>query len=170
MDSLRMLLAERDYAEISIGDIAERATVNRATFYAHYTDKQDLLAGMLRQEFEDLIFTRLFPGVPFRTENVVALSVVVFQFMGSLLGGCAKKASELGPLASPIVQETLCVHIKKWLEVDPDAMTYFSGASRSAVAGALSWSIYGGALEWSRLAHRKPADKASKEIVSLFLR
>jgi AcrR family transcriptional regulator len=41
--ALMQLIRERDYDEITVGDIAERANVGRSTFYAHYTDKDDLL-------------------------------------------------------------------------------------------------------------------------------
>lgn len=37
------LIVERDYDEISIGDITDAADVGRSTFYAHFTDKDDLL-------------------------------------------------------------------------------------------------------------------------------
>ena len=50
--ALRELLRERSYDEISVSDIAERATVNRATFYAHFLDKQDLATTMLREDLE----------------------------------------------------------------------------------------------------------------------
>lgn len=37
------LIGLRDYDEISVMDIAEAANVGRSTFYAHFTDKDDLL-------------------------------------------------------------------------------------------------------------------------------
>src|SRR5207245_2778046 len=37
------LFQEKGFAAISIQDITERATVNRATFYAHFPDKYALL-------------------------------------------------------------------------------------------------------------------------------
>ena len=43
MDALIGLLAVKRYDEISINDIVERANVGRATFYAHFQDKDDLL-------------------------------------------------------------------------------------------------------------------------------
>jgi AcrR family transcriptional regulator len=36
----------KTFNEISVRDIAEAATVNRATFYDHYTDKYALLDAM----------------------------------------------------------------------------------------------------------------------------
>jgi AcrR family transcriptional regulator len=37
------LVPEQGFAAISVQDIADRATLNRATFYLHYGDKTDLL-------------------------------------------------------------------------------------------------------------------------------
>jgi AcrR family transcriptional regulator len=44
------LTVERGFADITVRDIAERAMVNRATFYRHYLDKFDLL----KQYMEDI--------------------------------------------------------------------------------------------------------------------
>jgi AcrR family transcriptional regulator len=48
------LLRERDYDQIGIGDIIERADVGRSTFYAHYEDKDDLLVSGLEGQLEDM--------------------------------------------------------------------------------------------------------------------
>ncbi|HEX9074480.1 MAG TPA: TetR/AcrR family transcriptional regulator [Anaerolineae bacterium] len=50
-ESLIELAAERGFDAITVGDIAKRATVNRATFYRHYPDKYALL----EQIFKDAI-------------------------------------------------------------------------------------------------------------------
>jgi len=48
------LIGQRDYDEISVMDIAEAANVGRSTFYAHFTDKDDLLrSGTLH--FRDML-------------------------------------------------------------------------------------------------------------------
>ncbi len=42
-ESLIALIAEKGFDAITINDLTDRATLNRATFYLHYRDKQDLL-------------------------------------------------------------------------------------------------------------------------------
>jgi AcrR family transcriptional regulator len=53
-DALVTLVIERGYDKVSVEDIAERADVARATFYAHYAGKDELLT---------LVFTELVDDV-----------------------------------------------------------------------------------------------------------
>lgn len=55
MDALIALLAVKNYDEISINDIVDRANVGRATFYAHYQDKDDLLRSGFERVLDMLI-------------------------------------------------------------------------------------------------------------------
>lgn len=49
LEALIELSAERGFDAITVGDIARRATVNRATFYRHYQDKYDLLEQIFQE-------------------------------------------------------------------------------------------------------------------------
>ncbi|MFI6317833.1 TetR/AcrR family transcriptional regulator [Nonomuraea sp. NPDC050556] len=54
--SLVSLILERGYERLTVQDIIDRADVGRSTFYAHYTDKDDLLLSGLEElasAFED---------------------------------------------------------------------------------------------------------------------
>jgi len=57
-DALVALVNERGYDKVSVEDIAERADVARATFYSHYTSKDDLLATVFG-ELVDEVMERL---------------------------------------------------------------------------------------------------------------
>ena len=58
MESLVRLLARKEFDDISIQEIADEATLNRATFYLHYPDKNALLQAMTAARFRDLIARR----------------------------------------------------------------------------------------------------------------
>ncbi len=53
--ALMALIEEKGFDAISVQDIAERAGVNRATFYLHYRDKQDLLIRTSEAVFDRLV-------------------------------------------------------------------------------------------------------------------
>src|SRR5258708_4037201 len=58
MGSLLRLLSRKEFEDISIQEIADEATLNRATFYLHYPDKNALLQAMTAARFRDLIARR----------------------------------------------------------------------------------------------------------------
>src|SRR6202521_6404659 len=58
MDSLAKLLIKKEFEDISVQEIADEATLNRATFYLHYPDKNALLQAMTGVRFRDLIERR----------------------------------------------------------------------------------------------------------------
>ncbi|TGU93957.1 TetR family transcriptional regulator, partial [Mesorhizobium sp. M8A.F.Ca.ET.173.01.1.1] len=43
MNAFREIAKEKKLVSITVKDITERATVNRATFYAHFYDKYDIM-------------------------------------------------------------------------------------------------------------------------------
>ncbi|MFE6139585.1 MULTISPECIES: TetR/AcrR family transcriptional regulator [Bacillus] len=78
-DSLIELMDEKSYESITIQDITERATVNRATFYRHYEDKEDLLNQsidkMLRELFGDASKFYSVTKDPHELQHYVALHI-----------------------------------------------------------------------------------------------
>jgi AcrR family transcriptional regulator len=52
--ALWKLIPEMGYGAITIQDIADRATLNRTTFYLHYRDKADLLYQGIADVFDEL--------------------------------------------------------------------------------------------------------------------
>ena len=59
----------KEFDAISVQDIAEAATINRATFYDHYTDKFALLECTVASRFMELLAER---GVTFNNSCTAA--------------------------------------------------------------------------------------------------
>jgi len=55
------LMAEKNFEQITINEIAERANVNRGTIYLHYVDKHDLLEQCIEMHLDQL-FQKCPPG------------------------------------------------------------------------------------------------------------
>lgn len=49
--ALTQLLSQKSYHRITVGDIIERADIGRATFYAHFETKDDLLKALSEELF-----------------------------------------------------------------------------------------------------------------------
>jgi AcrR family transcriptional regulator len=56
-DALMSLITEMGYDAITVQHITDRARLNRATFYLHYRDKQDLLTQIIKDVLEELSHT-----------------------------------------------------------------------------------------------------------------
>lgn len=169
-DALRGLLHERGYGDISVGDIADRATVNRATFYAHFEDKRDLAAKMLRGDLEAALLRSLPNRPSMSAQSLHTVATVLFEFMAQTLGSCPKRADDFALSVGPTVQEALESFLRTWLEHDPEALRVFPGAKKDPVATVLSWSLYGAAFRWTHLPRRPPADQSAREIIALLVR
>ncbi len=59
LDAFSSLISEKSFEDITVQDIAARATVNRATFYAHFVDKYALVDNLIREGFAQLLQRRL---------------------------------------------------------------------------------------------------------------
>ena len=83
-EALIALIQEKDYSEITIQDIADRANVNRVTFYLHFRDKQDLLEQSAGAIFIDLT-SKIAPltGESFRLDVPPESMTLVYRYIAA---------------------------------------------------------------------------------------
>ena len=159
------LLAEKSFHAISVQDIAERATLNRATFYAHFEDKYALMDYLVGDLFREALHQRLAVTAPCTLGNLHLLVVTVCEFLAELNSHCPPADHDLDPRIEARVQQELYTFLLSWLEYAP-ANTTSPGAHREAAALVMSWAIFGAGIEWSRGNHTRSADEWARQIVA----
>lgn len=98
LDALQSLVRERSYAELSVGEIADRAGIGRTLFYRHYDDLGDLLRHAGREPIEELFAAQVAIDHEHDdpTEGIraaLALAVAVYRRHGPVLRAIAEGAA-----------------------------------------------------------------------------
>lgn len=141
--AFRELLAEKGFDDISVQDIAERSTLNRATFYDHFTDKFALLEAMISDRFRALIAARMEGTDPSCKSSLRPLILATCDFLAELSSGCQKHQRHFEPFVESSVRTVL-------------RQTVINGQCKDRAihpelkATMVSWAITGAAIQWSR--------------------
>ena len=158
-DALASLLKKKDFEKISIGDIAEESTLNRATFYDHYPDKFALLECLVGSQFQELVEQRniCFNGCTGALRKIAA-------------GVCYYLAETIRPGADGLWQagapmDTAIVSVVRRLILDGFAHhPPRPGVPVELVSSTIAWAIYGAAKEWAQNPKRVSVDRISAAI------
>ncbi len=160
------LMQEKSFDAITVQDIAERSTLNRATFYAHFEDKYDLLDSTMREGFEQTLASAVSDSAAVNAENLRALCRTVFDFFAQLQEHCRPHYRQFDPLLERAVQDVLQAFLVRWLRRGaPDALP--AGVGVETVAAMLSWTIFGLGSQWSRGPRTQSADEVAAEVVTV---
>ncbi len=170
MDAFTSLLGEKRFSDISVQDIAERATVNRATFYAHFVDKYALLDEAFSEMFGEVVTNRLPPSAPFTLERLRALILALIQSQARFYDHCQHQSPgrDVAPLMEAKVQQELNTYLLEWLNMTPLAGGR-AGVSREVAASAMSWAIFGAAVEWAHGERDVPAEERARQVADTLM-
>ena len=169
-DAFRALMHERPFAEISVADITDRATVNRATFYAHFEDKDHLASSMIKGDLEIALLEKLKDCRAVNPDNLQAIGVAIFDFIAGAHLSCPRTGCDLEKTIGGTLREAIYAFVSKWLEMDPSGLKYFGGSGPDTIATVVAWSFYGGAMNWTAYKKRPSSDAAVKEIVKMLVK
>ena len=161
--ALEKLLNEKDFDKISVQDITETATLNRATFYDHYPDKYALLECMVAHRFTDLLEAR---GVRFDGGCGSALRAMVLgvcDYLAKMPGQELKPEMRIEPHMEAAVISVVTRMILAGMEKHSPP----SGVPSSMLAAILSWAIFGAAKDWVRNPERCPSEVMADQVMTL---
>ena len=159
IDSLAKLLAKKEFEDISVQEIADEATLNRATFYLHYPDKSALLQAMSDVRFRDLIARR---GISFSNcEGALrAIALGVCDYLTEITD-CPVKGSRIPlegsiiPVIEDMFREGLAGHT-----TTPDI-------EAALLATTAAWAVFGAARSWFQSSNRIPAEEMAAKIETM---
>ena len=98
-DSFILLLEKKDISQITVKEICEKADINRATFYSHYTDVYDLLKRIENELLENInvYLSQLYhKGIKV---NETELTEKIFAYIKENARLCKLLLSERGDLS-----------------------------------------------------------------------
>jgi AcrR family transcriptional regulator len=169
--ALWSLLKSKRFDEISVQDIADAATVNRATFYDHYTDKFGLLEASIGASFHALLEER---KVAYDASCAAGASALILATCEFLVRTHANESECRRQSAfEPLIDAAVIAAIRRVLAAGATAHAespQLDGARPPGTLGrpspadpvlavtAASWAIYGAVKEWFSRPSRPAAD------------
>ena len=159
MDALARLLMKKEFEDVSVQEIADEATLNRATFYLHYADKNALLQAMTESRFRNLIERR---AITFTDCNgalrAIALGVCDYLVENT---SCPTQLARIPlegsiiPVVEGMFKEGLALH-----GIAP-------GVDPALLASTAAWAVFGAARRWFQTANRIPAEDMAARIETM---
>ena len=159
MEALAKLLTKKDFDDISIQEIAAEATLNRATFYLHYPDKDALLQAMTDLRFRDLMERR---GISFTDCNGALRAIA--------LGVCdylAESTSCPGQLAQIPLEVSIIPVVEGMFKEGLARHGIAPGVDAALLATTAAWAVFGAARRWFQTTDRIPAEEMAAKIEAM---
>jgi AcrR family transcriptional regulator len=164
--ALTELSVEKSFQQITVQDIADRATVNRVTFYAHFEDKYALLEYTMRAMFQQHLRSRLPEGSPLSPESLAALIELVGEMISGIAAHCPPPHGQLETLMEKQIKAGVYEVLHAWLAEMPagNAQPHPTPEQAATIA---SWAIYGAAVQWSQNNQHETAKEFAQQVLPL---
>ena len=159
--ALQKLLEEKEFEEISVQDITEAATVNRATFYDHYTDKFGLLECMVASDFHELLAEREVQFDGSCSSGLRSIVLAVCDYLARMQGPDCQRQSQ------PHMEAAIVAVVRRILVDGLKLHAPKSAVSPEMIAAAASWAIYGAAKEWAQTPDRRSSEEIAGIVSTL---
>ncbi len=164
------LVAEKGHTGLTVQEIAERATINRATFYAHFTDQYELFDYVISEAFREELRRRLPDSPGPSEENLKALVLAACDYLAGLNTACSRTDRQFRPLIEARVQGELYELLLGWIEASLEKASSGRQVIPEVTASVVSWSIFGAALDWSRSnGTARSSDEVADQVLSVIV-
>ncbi|MCE3200636.1 TetR/AcrR family transcriptional regulator [Paenibacillus sonchi] len=163
LDAFIRQLNVMDFNSITVGDITKAATINRATFYAHFQDKYALFEAFLLDAFTNMVLNKIDTEGPLTEKTLQELITALCNYHETS-HRCFKRYDSVALL----LEENIKVHLEKLilqLISSSDATT--DSNSLATAATLLSWSLYGVTYRWNLEGRSESASELAERVMPL---
>ena len=143
-DALRRLLEEKEFDKVTIQDITEAATLNRATFYAHYPDKFLELFAQRNVRFDGSC-----------SSAFQAIILAVCDYLAEVQKSHSSNQHQFEPFVEATVIDQIRLILLEGFRTHPAERPI----SPEIIAATASWAIYGAVKQWLNTPDRIPAEQ-----------
>lgn len=142
IDSFLILLLEKDFQAISIKDITDRATVNRSTFYRHFTDKYALLDVIVCQMIDKKIMQSSKRHIGLNEETLPSVIYSFCDLVESLQNSFGRNYQTIIGLTEKKIKEFLIEVVLPYFHSSDEEKNYLN-------AMMFVTSVYSAACAWA---------------------
>ncbi|HZR42764.1 MAG TPA: TetR/AcrR family transcriptional regulator [Ktedonobacteraceae bacterium] len=158
---------EKGFLAMTIQDIADRANVNRGTFYAHYPDKYALLDELIHDQFQALLRKNLPPEPRWNRQTLRLLVKIVLEHFEDEYHQC-DPAEVVDPLIERATKDALANLLLTWLKQEKSAGTTFR-VPVETIARIVSWTILGAAAHWYQEGIKLSAEQVADDVLLIIM-
>lgn len=165
-DAFTELLRHKDFHQITISDITSKATINRATFYAHYQDKYELLDALWADGFTSFLLQRIRPDAPLTEETIRQLIQALCNYHQTLNNKCMKNYTSVAPVVEKNIKQQLESFITQLVTHGANGQ---DPALLKSAATSMSWSIYGVTYQWNLDGRTESPEQLAARILPIMM-
>lgn len=134
IDAFQQLIRTKNFEQITVKDITELATVNRATFYAHFVDKFEMLDEVLGEQLKEIMSTHFNCHAELDEATINRMFCSIVDVHIQMESSCRRGYNSLHSIIEEKVKAML---IDVILPILPD------DEHKKTKAMMFSWALYG---------------------------
>ncbi len=152
-EAFLQVLEEKGFEDLSVQDVAERAGINRVTFYSHFVDRYALLRHAIRKAFEAEIEGKGLQERSLNAESVRELFIAVCGYIAGLHEHCRPPHDHLDWIVGEVISAFSAELFVRWSAARGRPAPRSFPESATAAGSAL----HALAARWSRMKKRGAA-------------
>ncbi|WP_375103024.1 TetR/AcrR family transcriptional regulator [Paenibacillus sp. RS8] len=141
MNGFMRLIREKDFSDITIGDITQEAEINRSTFYYHFLDKYDLINVIQKEVLTKEIFKEVALQEVIDEQTIIMSLQAIMGSQINLSLQCQHALEEFKSIMDYEIKQRLTETLQALLDKE-----HGEKEEHYLLATFWSWGIYGVAM------------------------